>query len=160
MGGTGCLSLSLLLSLSNNAKRNTWARSARREDKRITGALCQRDPLPLHPSAEPRARRPTIFNAILRAPVLVTPLGLQDAQSLRTDNQFSLLYINFRDARLARSDGPAVEYGATLKSSRKKKRKIAKKCSARGESMHRVIHPNCRRDQEKVELCAVNIIIH
>lgn len=98
---------SLSLSLSNNAKRNTWARSARREDKRITGALCQRDPLPLHPSAEPRARRPTIFNAILRAPVLVTPLGLQDAQSLRTDNQFSLLYINFRDARLAQSDGSA-----------------------------------------------------
>lgn len=116
-----CLSLSLLfslslsLSLSNNATRNTWARSARREDKRITGALCQRDPLPSHPSAEPRARRPTIFNAILRAPVLVTPLGLQDAQSLRTDNQFSLLHINFRDARLAQPD-----VAATLKCSRKK----------------------------------------
>jgi len=39
--------------LSNNAERNTWARSARRGDKRITAALCQRDPLPLHPRAEP-----------------------------------------------------------------------------------------------------------
>lgn len=35
---------------SNNAKRNTWAQSARREDKRITAALCQRDPLPVHPN--------------------------------------------------------------------------------------------------------------
>ncbi|KAK1122415.1 hypothetical protein K0M31_009638 [Melipona bicolor] len=35
---------------SNNAKRNTWAQSARREDKRITAALCQRDPLAVHPN--------------------------------------------------------------------------------------------------------------
>ncbi|KAG7189194.1 hypothetical protein KM043_008758 [Ampulex compressa] len=38
----GCGAAGVAGPSSNNAKRNTWAQSARREDKRITGALCQR----------------------------------------------------------------------------------------------------------------------